>query len=1135
MARLRFPSLESLRLAVTAGIVPRDADPQPLRGAVDAHGAVWVEGWNAKEALASLARLGVSMRPPGLEPPLQPLADLLELVPLKPAAVVSTRRRLVVPDRAAARVHALLDRLGIPVDIRLSAEPGKVWFTATRLPAYLTDQAAELGGRAYGEVRSGCWMTDGWTHPLADHLSAPGGLDWLLTPERPWIIVPHEVAPPATIQPARRHAGRLIPAIAEGVARPDDIPVRVALKSMTRGRSATLWRLDGTGEAALRDLAEALDDRKLNRVSTATYPDPPDRGTTWVRVESPRSKASLTTAWSGGFAEHPEIAGLFVPHGLEMSPRLRPRIAAQLFGVGIGKIVVVEAKKTDGTWKLHHINVGDFRPLAQRCDFTMPLPQRHIAPRDAGRFALPAFTADVESTPDHVKPVAQMRPVPAPYRPSAPSRTEPEPWWSAVSHWTGRTLARLQRRRGTYKPGKTATELPAVEGTTDRIRDQLASHHALLLGHEWNARRLELEQQIVTEMPQLNAVARAALWSHVAAVYGSTGQNGEAALCRLNAVWDGESTAREAASAWWKAEVRAARLGDRPQDWIAHAGPASARTAAAYLCHAASSLNPPSEAVDQRWALLQLVMRWEAELPVRAAWLGQSAAAKLAGGDPLTLAHVRDRLLGRLNDLGPSLDLDAPGFLRFRRGPSGERFQTARDWLLRVREPMHRWLAKLQGNGRLQWAGIDPEAAATPAYADLIWAWGFSRLGDRLRAKELEQEARKVLTVIRGHGIVPGVHVTLLNQFSERIRNANDVRSSDTIVPLPNGEGDDLAKYAVARLQTGLGVLNAIPFHSAFAGREVVGFLGTDELGDRLRTFLTARGTAAQTPWEARRLLAVDEADPTAVTMPRVLFTLLERADELDAHLIAAVIPQTIRAVELIPEWVRLGLQDRDAAAVTLRYGRRMLIHAARAAELFHMASSLQDLAEQLIEHCTDRDGLHAHLARSCSADLMRVLRRLGLTVQAGVLATRLNGPDPIAPAKLGLTGGLYAAGDDDAAGRLLDEARTKLFVRKIPDDRERTDMALAYAAALATAPHGIALGRLEELFQRLEMINTTGAANRYYTLNPLRLIDAVVRAVIGDDFTLGPAARAWLVDDEFLIRRRIARDFESALEIEAM
>jgi cellulose synthase operon protein C len=43
-------------------------------------------------------------------------------------------------------------------------------------------------------------------------------------------------------------------------------------------------------------------------------------------------------------------------------------------------------------------------------------------------------------------------------------------------------------------------------------------------------------------------------------------------------------------------------------------------------------------------------------------------------------------------------------------------------------------------------------------------------------------------------------------------------------------------------------------------------------------------------------------------------------------------------------------------------------------------------------------------------------------------------------------------------------------------------------------------------------------------------VIEAVVMAVVGDDFTLGASARRWLDDDEFLVRRRIHRDLRATM-----
>ena len=95
-----------------------------------------------------------------------------------------------------------------------------------------------------------------------------------------------------------------------------------------------------------------------------------------------------------------------------------------------------------------------------------------------------------------------------------------------------------------------------------------------------------------------------------------------------------------------------------------------------------------------------------------------------------------------------------------------------------------------------------------------------------------------------------------------------------------------------------------------------------------------------------------------------------------------------------------------------------------------------------------------------------------------------------------------------------------------MPTLRERTDLAIAYAEALGFTPARIAHGRLEEIFQRPHFeVEVKGSTNRYFTLKPLQLIDTVVRSVVTDEFTLGPAVRGWLDDDEFLIRGRIHRD----------
>ena len=124
----------------------------------------------------------------------------------------------------------------------------------------------------------------------------------------------------------------------------------------------------------------------------------------------------------------------------------------------------------------------------------------------------------------------------------------------------------------------------------------------------------------------------------------------------------------------------------------------------------------------------------------------------------------------------------------------------------------------------------------------------------------------------------------------------------------------------------------------------------------------------------------------------------------------------------------------------------------------------------------------------------------------------------------MGLAIGWFVAGDEETGNRVLNAAREALFYAGPTDVQPRTAVALAYAEALGFAPAGIALGRLEELFQRLDRVTVHSSSNCYFTLQPLRLIDTVVRAVVTDEFTLSGGVRAWLDGDEFLIRGRIHR-----------
>lgn len=178
----------------------------------------------------------------------------------------------------------------------------------------------------------------------------------------------------------------------------------------------------------------------------------------------------------------------------------------------------------------------------------------------------------------------------------------------------------------------------------------------------------------------------------------------------------------------------------------------------------------------------------------------------------------------------------------------------------------------------------------------------------------------------------------------------------------------------------------------------------------------------------------------------------------------------------------------------------------------------------------------------------VRALRRLGLKAEGdrilqrvadsvlhgqrlGAARARLKGPSwgPSLRALLGVAAGWYYAGHEEAGHEVIEEARKDLYTAEMPA-AERTLLALTYARTLGNVPVRLALGRFEELFQRLKGLKLASSTDSHYNLQILRLVETVVRAVVHEDFTLGPAVRGWLDDDEFQVRQRIHRDLKAIM-----
>jgi hypothetical protein len=517
------------------------------------------------------------------------------------------------------------------------------------------------------------------------------------------------------------------------------------------------------------------------------------------------------------------------------------------------------------------------------------------------------------------------------------------------------------------------------------------------------------------------------------------------------------------------------------------------------------------------------------------------------------LARARDRLLERLYHHGLSVDLDVPAFLRFARPDSGDRLPAVRDWLARAREPVHRWVAAARpprpGDGpaplstqysvpgaapadaALQPLGLGaPPTRFTRAYADLVLAWGLARLGERAGSHDLLTQARAVLA-----GPDP-VHAFLLEAYAYRARQALDGRAGQGSLPpelLARLEAmDAMTQYKAARLLGYSRILDPEDKRNAFRDAALATVVDDFE-----KTLRAARALADRAEKARRFGQLLAEARRTPDREPRVLEAALSVAPSVGEDFAGAVVDRLVQVADTFAFDFAARPSPAGDEVGAVERGLFVAAHFDRADAVPRLLAGFDRLLAARRRAAADEDALLGLVGQG-----LRGLRKLGLRAEADRLLTRLTDwlmpvPDlgavrrrnanawPAALRRLlHLAGGWFYVGRDGPAAEVLDEARAVLF-GATPDADERTNLAVAYVDALGQAPARLALGRVEEVFQRLQGVADTKFTASHYSLAQLRVIEAVVLAVVNDDFALGPAARRWLDDDEYLVRRRIHRD----------
>jgi hypothetical protein len=220
-----------------------------------------------------------------------------------------------------------------------------------------------------------------------------------------------------------------------------------------------------------------------------------------------------------------------------------------------------------------------------------------------------------------------------------------------------------------------------------------------------------------------------------------------------------------------------------------------------------------------------------------------------------------------------------------------------------------------------------------------------------------------------------------------------------------------------------------------------------------------------------------------------------------------------------------------------------------------------RDLVKTLVDEFSSlihvkKDEERFRLINAVGGQSLRLMRKLGMRVEIDRFYSRLhneilrgastselkkkfaNKPDlwsSVLQTLLNLAGGWLFFGLTDRAEPILLEARNELLgtqgVKLEPKDY--TALARSYVAALGQGPSESGMARISELFSKMDekRVNNTFTTGQYYSRYHLNLVEDVIRAIVSDDFALGPGGRKWLDDDEYLVRRRIHADMKRERE----
>lgn len=1183
MGILRFPHLGIVRVAIGRGIVPSEWSERAVGWAVDQEGRVWLQlhAVPPHNVLENLAHLGVSWQ--------------RELPPLRFsrsrcwAAILPLERCQEAPDPKMVLVCLPAAQIGELARSHFFFGSGfriiHTDFVSRTVWGLLSPVSApnielwqfKIGLRAYVEQAQKRWVEWGYRHPLIEHIHAPwqgiyvidtsGKVRRLQIASDLFSSMPDILREPKCVA--------MIPPAALRVQSANHvIPLRLRWSATTEDRhDPTLWYIPSDIVPPFRQQCQQMDQGMLSRVEVACVQTGHARG--WLIWDKSGSTALTFQLPAGAtaYVADAEIPLLFWPQGWQWRPLLGAAERIRQTGTCNDAVTWVE-KCSDGTCQCHRVAVENFRPISTLVEYVVPpLISMRVVHEESEEETLSWTVTDSDPRVSSEKrapsaPTPRLLPstrqrVAQPTQSTQSGMTFWQRIWTQIGEylrvrlqanwkrWWGRaqnTDDQLSSPTisggGSSSPGggeAAAVPIPRRDGKLSEVASG---------GAEGTLRQSVLCQRLLNVEEAGSVIRREECWAELGRWQQSSGRFHDAALCWLMAAWESRRDIFPRwCEQWWLMELRLARVaaelvGDPAFWWERQEDVSRSRLAAALLVRWAVEGKAGAEVHRLLPSLLERVERHAGELPLRAVWLAVCAASQLCEGNTLLLARWVDRLMQRLSRHGHALDVDVPSFLRYADNPEPERLNAVCTWLIRQRHQMLGWVLR-HPVGPLRVEGLDGETAVTGQIAFQMWTWGLAAAGERRRAEEWSNSPQ-----VSCEGLDDETSAALrcvVAAIRWRRQELGDGRPAQPGWPtewwVQRQSLSPIARYAVDRLCEYSRILDPFRLLRPLRCWELSPLRGDDSVGERLAVLLERTDVDGVTS-EAEELLRLCEQSSDSQRTCRILIALCELA----ALFPAVILERMLKLVPVAWEALPAAWPDRGENLITrLTYLRqaevqcRMLENLARAMVRWpeglagpFLAELWQQWQVYLPTVAPVMSGvipLLAHVFRRFR--LQRQLEELAEVCEHGLLLEGSRNWEYRLAAAIGWA----ALEESDRSDPILDAARDYLFL-PAPDAselsaREYAQAAYGYAAALAFLSCRRRLGRYEELFQRLRPLPVHGSTNRFWTLQPLRLVDIVVQGAIGEIYRLSPQIQQWLASEDMRFRRRVFQDLQQRLHVE--